>query len=52
MYEAAAILDFEHAAKIRDEILRLRGVAPEHPAVAVPKGRFARFRRRFYRRKG
>jgi excinuclease ABC subunit B len=46
MFEAAAILDFEHAAKIRDEILRLRGIAPEHPAVAVQKGRFARFHRR------
>jgi excinuclease ABC subunit B len=46
MYEAAAILDFEHAAKIRDEILRLRGIAPEQPAVALQKSRFARFRRR------
>ncbi|MFH1422080.1 MAG: helicase-related protein, partial [Planctomycetota bacterium] len=47
MYEAAAILEFERAASIRNEILRIKGLLSEAPSTALHKRSLKNFRRRF-----
>ena len=45
MLSAAAALEFEKAAKLRDQLLSLRGEAPVKPQVQQRRGRASRARK-------